>query len=586
MNFDFLETLGIDRNAIPKEGDLATVTFQNGYTADVTTSLSLLENGKYEVALLSDDKVCHKFEQNGSIPFIKGINSYLSAEEVEEICMMIADLPQISEEETIFPVSRSNVPLESLVRRNERPVQRLNIEHCRPDELERYEDEVKAFFSYDSETNTYYVESDVWAKELRPHGEYHNPSDPRYISVAIGGSDLSALFDGSELSKQLYLYEGQHGSKYKSAIELFYEKTGQKMSMTEPSKEDIFFVGHVLEPAVKAYFEKKYREDHPDDTLTLVNDMHMYQCGRKNDDGTLKYPYILCDLDATIVINGIKGVFEAKTCQYSSPDRPLWQQGIVPLHYYLQVVWYMACTNLPYAYIACLTGMDVQDLVYIYIERDFEIEDAVLDMAQKFVNLVLTGTEPDLSDQNIDRLYTMWRKKMGPYRPQNDFVKLDDSKLPAVEKILKIKSEIGLLSQKIENLKKNQKELLVEEIFPVFGDANKGSVRIDDESWYNIHLRKASRSVNFDEERLRADHEEIYEKYLSYPSKSYAKKLLKTNRAMYEEYIKAHKPKFDGRKFMNEHPELVDEYYVPDTELTDAKMNYIEIEYRKKGDPE
>lgn len=450
--------------------------------------------------------------------------------------------------------------LTTLVRPNEEPIKRLPIENCFEDEFKTLEPNVQSLYEYDATTRTYRLPNENWLK-CRQHGEYFdNPSDPRYIKTTIGGSDLAALFDGSELAKQLYLYEGQHGSPYKSAIELFYEKTEQELPMVEEKPEDVFFTGHVCEEVVRQYFKRCYEKDHPGETVTIINDPHMYQCGRRNADGTLALPFVLCDLDSLAVISTQKYIIECKTCNYTSEDYPLWKQHVVPLKYYLQVCWYMLCMNIPCAYICCCTGLSLSDFIYIYIERDFAIEDAIIEMAKQFIDCVENGVEPTLTGQNLDRLYTFWRKKMGPFNEEKEQpVKLDDSKLDAVRSILSINTDIEDLKKKISALEKKRKKLLVEEIFPVFRDANFGTVMIDSSSYYSVKLKKSSTRGTFDEEKLKAENPALYARYLTTVEK------------------------FDTALFKKEQKTIAANYMDKSggNTLTDAKANYCEIEYRE-----
>ena len=172
--------------------------------------------------------------------------------------------------------------------------------------------------------------------------------------------------------------------------------------------------------------------------------------------------------------------------------------------------------------------------------------------------------------------------KMGPYKPQEEFVKLDDSLLPSVEKLLAIKSEMEIYGGKMEELKEKQKELLVSDIFPVFGDSNKGNVKIDENSWYEITLRAKPRSAKIDEEKLKAEHPDIYERYTKLQSAAFFKKV-SLHPDLQADYLKAHPSKFETSKFAKEHPDLYEEYFVPDGKMTETKMNYCEILYKEKS---
>ncbi len=562
-------------------GDVATITFANGYIAKVSPSLT---KGLYRLDFRDgSNKPCTTFEQdeNG----LKPIYGYLYQQEVIETLEEIAMQDDYVPTNTVFPISKSGVSLESLVKEDEAPIQRLLIEDADAEDIARYEPEVQALFSY-SQRKKFHLTDDIWAGICRAHGEFQNPKDPRYIEYTVGGSDVSNLFAGSELSKSLKLYDGQKPGAYKTKKEFWLSKVApEKLKMEESGKEDIFFQGHALEPVVADYFEHQYKKDHPGDTIRVFNDPHMYQCGRRDENGELELPFILCDLDRTIVINGVEGGLECKTCMWSSPDRPLWMQGIVPLHYYLQVQWYMLCKNLPFFYIACLTGMDVNSLVYIYIERNFAVEDLVIKMGKEFIKQVKTKTEPNFEDEEpLEHILQFYRKTSGPYSLTNDIVKIDETVAPKVREIQSINGNIELLNQQIKDLESKRLDVLTSDIFPLVGEANKATVKIDDKSFYEITLKSLPRSIKLDEEKLQRDEPVLFEQYSKMPAVKFAKDLAKRNPAEYALYIKAHKPKLDAKKLAAEHPEIAEKYYLPDTQLTPTKMNSCNVKYVEIAD--
>ena len=159
-------------------------------------------------------------------------------------------------------VSKLNV--KNLVHAGEEPVQLPKIDLVWPDEYRKLPKEVKDDYVFDAARNCYMVPDVTWAKNWRAHGPfYKDEKDPRYIKWAIGGSTLPVLFDGSELSRMLYLYDGQHGSPYKSAAEEYAAKTGMEL-LPEPKKDDgVLFVGHNEEQSIRDMFVRLYANDHP-----------------------------------------------------------------------------------------------------------------------------------------------------------------------------------------------------------------------------------------------------------------------------------------------------------------------------------
>lgn len=448
--------------------------------------------------------------------------------------------------------------LAELILPNAAPVKFFKIDMLFQDEYDAMPENIREAYEFNEETRTYTLPNYEWL-EWRKHGPYYeDPNHPQYITTAIGGSDIAALFDGSELSKHLFMYEGQHGSPYKTAIELFYEKTGQELPLKETVKEDVFWTGHNEEPTIRNLFQKMYQKDHPEDIVNVYNDCHMYQCGRKDSSGNLLYPFVLCDLDGVIEINGIKGVLECKTCNFTSEDYNLWKQGIVPLKYYLQACWYMACMNYPYAYICCKMGLQPSDFVYIYIERNLEIEKMILEMGAEFVKCVETGTEPDITGQSVKRLYTFWRKKMGNYKPEAPAVELNPSLKTTVIKINGINKELEGLKQQVTDLEEMRMKLLVENIFPVMGDSNFCTVDLSPTEYAQLKLKKSSRRPPIDTEKLQTELPDIYALY-----------------TIKEE-------KFNSTLFRKEQKNLVEQFEQKDDTLTETKQNYCEVVIKEK----
>lgn len=447
--------------------------------------------------------------------------------------------------------------LSTLVLPGVRPVQHFKIAGMFQEEFDAIPEEFKPYYDYDEETRQYTLNELEWLK-WRKHGPYHrHPDDARYIDFTLGGSDIAVLFDGSKLSEELYLYDGQHGSNFKSAIELFCEKTGRKLELNEKKNADILWVGHNEEPSIRALFKKKYCEDHPLDIVKVINDCHMYQCGMRDTYGKLLYPYVLCDLDGLVEINGVLGVLECKTCNKGSEDYKLWKKRIVPLKYYLQVCWYMLCMNLPYGYICAKWGLQPSECCYIYIERNFEVEQLIIEMAEEFLCSVRKNEEPVLSGQNMERLFVYWRRKMGNPKPDVPAVQLGREFKDVAMELSVINDSIKTSNQNIDSLKKRRKELL-NKLFPLAGEANELVVDYSPRSNMRITLRKNKNTKIVDEESLRQKEPEMYKAFSV--------------------------PVFNAKQFIDEmefNP-TAEEYIVDSKILTDSMMDYCDVRLEPK----
>ena len=453
----------------------------------------------------------------------------------------------------------ANLKEEELIRANEIPVQLPKIDLVWPDEYKKLPKEVKDDYIFDEKRNCYMVPDYIWAEKWRQHGPYYrDEKHPNYIKWAIGGSTLPELYDGSALSNILYLYKGQHGSPYKSAIEEYAEKAGFDMLPVQKGDDSVFFVGHNEEQSIRDMFVRLYSNDHPEDTIEVINDTHMYQCGRKNDNGTLKHPYCLIDPDGIVVINGKRGVLECKTCNFKSEDYKLWKSGKVPLKYYLQVCWYMACLNVSYAYIVCKMGMSESDYTYIFIQRDLEIEEEIFKMADDFVKCLEAGVEPDTSGQDTSLIYRYYLRRMGEVNADAEPEEISADKKDVAIKLSAINNLIEAKQKEIDDLKKQREMLLVNEILPELKSYEAPYVSIPNGPSDEIQIKfRKKPTFTIDEERLKKERPDIYKTYVE------------------------NVEKFNTTLFKKEQPDVA-KLYRKVQHVTDAYMNYCEVKFAQK----
>lgn len=402
--------------------------------------------------------------------------------------------------------------LQTLILPNAEPIQHFKTANMFADEYELLPAELKDAYDYDPYSRTFSLRTTEWLN-WRKHGPYHyDPYDARYIDVTLGGSDMGTLFCGSELEEKIFLYPEQKGSSYKAAIELYYEKIGQELSVKEwNSNLDVLYVGHAEEESIRSMFKKLYTSDHPMDIVEVINDTHMYQCGQRDTMGKLLYPFAIVNLDAMVSINGIEGILECKTCTKSSEDYILWKNGKVPLKYYLQCCWYMMTMNKPYAYICVKWGMLPSEYRYFYIERNFEIEALLLRTAKRFIDGVKTNTPPALDGQDVNRLNIFYRKLYGE-EIKAETVQLPDDVADDIMELSLINDDISSCTAKINKLKTERNTILCRSVFPYLKNAQKGQVKLTSKASLEISVREKKKHVNL--ERLRDEAPDIYKRYL------------------------------------------------------------------------
>ena len=417
--------------------------------------------------------------------------------------------------------------------------------------------ELKEDYEYDEYTRTYKTKNEVWAKQWRNHSPFwRHPEDPRYVRTSVTGSEIAVGFDGSELEKRclINLYEGQHGSNFKCLNELVAEKQKRKL-MKEESNDSVFFTGHLEEDSIRLRFVERWKKAHPQDTIEVENDTWMYTAGYRNADGTLKYPFVLCDLDGTVTINGIKGVLECKTVQFSSPDYVLWKNGIVPLKYYLQCVYYMMCINAPFAIICCKWGISENDFTYIFISRNFEVEEGVMDIAKTIVKAVESGEEPNFREQNPELLLKYYRKRFGGFDAGATPVMLDRVYgLDAVE-LIELADEENNLKQRLKEIT-NRRRTVLANILPETRGANKVFIPLGDE-YLEVTVKKKATRYMIDEDKVMEKYPDLYERY--------------------------QKQSFDATTFSKENKNILSEV-LKDEVLTEAKLDTCDLRMDVKED--
>lgn len=197
------------------------------------------------------------------------------------------------------------------------------------------------------------------------------------------------------MSKQDWLLERTNGiggsdasvvlgiNKYKSAFELWHEKTGQS-----PLKEidnDAIHFGNILEDVVAKEFER--RTGH-----RVRKDNHMYS----HSD----YPFMKANLDRVVV--GEKALLECKTANARLQDA--WKDDDIPSAYFLQVQHYLAVMGYPKAYIAVLIGG--QKFIWKEIKRDEELIALLIEHEKTFwEENVLKKVAPTIDGSEAARLY-------------------------------------------------------------------------------------------------------------------------------------------------------------------------------------
>lgn len=398
----------------------------------------------------------------------------------------------------------------------EEPVRHFKTANVFREEFETYPPEIRMQYAFNKDTHAYDLPVKTW-EEWRRHGPYwQDPKNEKYIPFCIGGSEVAVLYGGSALEDCWYFYEGAHGNEYRSTVELFHDKLDM-VCPVEPNEEkgSIFFTGHNLEEACARDFEFLFKKDNPGADVVIENDTTLFQCGRRNAVGSLAIPYCVCNLDRFVTINGEKFILECKTCNYRSEDYSLWKSGIIPLKYQLQLCWYMLCTNMPGAYIAAKTGLTPDNTIYLFMKRDKDLEDLVIEMVGEFAKAVQDKREPEVPECHMQK-YMDYMHRCMALEVKDEKVQLPetDAISSGIEKLELLQEEISSLKKQVDEKEKEVKELCFTVFEPVMGTAMQGSFKVAENEYVTVTRNALLSKRKINKEALKATHPEIYEEFL------------------------------------------------------------------------
>lgn len=282
----------------------------------------------------------------------------------------------------------------------------------------------------------------------------------KWRTKGIGGSDVSVIAGLN---------------KYKSAYQLWLEKTGQQMPQEDEGNDYIHF-GNVFEPVIKQEFTRR----------TGIK-VRAKRCLLQSDE----YPFMIADLDGVINEGGEMCIFEAKTA--SAYKKEQWE-GAVPQEYMLQVQHYMAVTGAKKAYIAALMGGNY--FCFHEICRDEGLIKQIIELEFCFWNNNVLGmTEPPADGSPATTAFLN-----GQYgESSKGTIELPQEALGLCRSYDEVTERLNVL--------KEQKEALANQLKNYLKENETGTVGDRTVSW------KSVTTTAFDKKRLALENKEIYDAY-------------------------------------------------------------------------
>jgi putative phage-type endonuclease len=284
----------------------------------------------------------------------------------------------------------------------------------------------------------------------------------KYRNTGIGGSDVSVLCGIN---------------KYKSAVELWMEKTGQ---IKPKEAGEAAYWGTIMEPLIRNEFSKRTNLKVKLVKAILKHPNHSFMLA--NVDGVIKDPiYGEC-------------IFEAKTASVFKQND--WEDDKIPEEYMLQIQHYMAVTGYNRTFIAVLIGGN--QFKFKTIERDDDLIEMIIKLEEDFWKHVLDNTPPELdgsqaSSELLSRLY--------PESNNNHKILL-----PEEAKDLIIQYELGKEKEKVATEIKDE---AVNKLKSLLGDNECGVIEDRQITWKSVS------SERFDAKKFQLENSEVYKNYIS-----------------------------------------------------------------------
>lgn len=261
------------------------------------------------------------------------------------------------------------------------------------------------------------LSNDRWL-EYRTHGPKGD------IPYTVGGSDVAAIFGVSP---------------WQTPLELWLVKKG-RMKALPKGNADQLAMGHLLEPIAAHWFEKK--------TGNLVtDDTNLYQ----HPD----HPYALANIDRryTRQEDGEPGVLECKSCTYHKAGD--WAEDAIPLHYELQLRFYLAVLDVEYGAFSCIWGNNPEtDLAMPEIIRDKAKEDMIFERLDQWIWSLehdkpptMEDIKPKLALESLARIY-------GASKPGLPTVEFPGKYEHSLRQIAQLQENIAACNQEIKAFEK------------------------------------------------------------------------------------------------------------------------------------
>lgn len=259
--------------------------------------------------------------------------------------------------------------------------------------------------------------NDRWL-DCRMHG-------PRgSIPYTVGGSDVAAIFGVSP---------------WTTPLELWMIKKG-RMKPAVKSNANQLEMGHLLEPIAAHWYAKKTGN-------TVMEDTNLYQHA--------DHSYALANFDRRYIrkLDGKPGILECKSCTYHKADE--WTDGSIPLHYELQLRFYLAVADVNSGAFSAVWGNNPDnDLAIPDIVRDKVKEDMIFERLDEWIWSLEHDKPPTMADvapkvalESLARIY-------GSSKAGLSTIEFTRKYEPALRKLALLQGKISECNSEIKTFEK------------------------------------------------------------------------------------------------------------------------------------
>lgn len=276
--------------------------------------------------------------------------------------------------------------------------------------------------------------------ECRMHGPKGD------IPYTVGGSDVAAVFGVSP---------------WVTPMELWMIKKG-RMKPAVKANADQLMMGHLLEPVAAYWYGQKTGNP-------VTEDTNLYQHA--------DHAYALANFDRRYVraSDHKPGILECKSCTYYKADE--WADGAVPLHYELQLRFYLAVADVDIGAFSAVWGNNPDnDLAMPEIVRDKDKENMIFERLDEWIWSLehdrpptMAGVLPKLAMESLAKIYGRSQKSLptiafsGRYEPTLRKIALLQGKVSECsEQIKKYEKEIEAHSVRIAEVMKEHEHGILE----------------------------------------------------------------------------------------------------------------------------